>query len=84
MNEQGDYFIISIKPGSASTNVDTENPESLEHITINGNEGLCIVKYGEVEIMLADLENSIYIEVETSSGLSVETAKKIAENITIL
>lgn len=83
-NKQGDYFIISIKPGSANVNVDTENPESLEHITINGNEGLCIVKYGEVEIMLADLENSVYIEVGTSSGLSVETAKKIAENITIL
>lgn len=83
-NDQGDYFVISIKPGSASVNVDTENPESLEHITINGNEGLCVVKYGEVEIMLADLENYLYIEVGTSSGLSVETAKKIAENITIL
>lgn len=34
--------------------------------------------------MLTDLENSVYIEVETSSGLSVETAKKIAKNITIL
>ena len=64
--------------------VDTENPESLEHITINGNEGLCVVKYGEVEIMLADLENYLYIEVGTSSGLSIETAKKIAENILIL
>ena len=83
-NDQGDYFVISIKPGSASVNVDTENPESLEHITINGNEGLCVVKYGEVEIMLADLENYLYIEVGTSSGLSIETAKKIAENILIL
>ena len=83
-NDQGDYFVISIKPGSASVNVDTENPESLEHITINGNEGLCVVKYGEVEIMLADLENYHYIEVGTSSGLSIETAKKIAENILIL
>ncbi len=83
-NEQGDYFVISIIPGSASVNVDTENPESLEHITINGNEGLCVVKYGEASITLADLENYLYIGVDTSSGLSVETAKKIAENILII
>ena len=83
-NEQGDYFTVHITPGSASVNVDTENPESLEHITINGNEGLCVVKYGEVSITLADLENYLYIGVDTSSGLSVETAKKIAENIRIL
>lgn len=83
-NEQSEYFSISIIPGSASINVDTENPESLEYITINGNEGLCVVKYGEVSITLADLENYLYIEVDTSSGLSVDTAKKIAENILIL
>lgn len=83
-NEQSEFFFISISSGSGSVNIDTENPESLEHITINGNKGLCIVKYGEVEIFLADLENNLYIEVGTSSGLSVETAKKIAENITIL
>lgn len=83
-NEQGDYFTVYITPGSASVNVDTENPESLEQITINGNEGLCVVKYGEVSITLADLENYLYIGVYTSSGISVETAKKIAENILIL
>ena len=64
--------------------MDTENPESLEHITINGNEGLCIVKYQEVEIFLTDLENYLFIEVSTSGGFSIENAKKIAENISIL
>lgn len=83
-NEQSEFFFISIIPGSANVHVDTENPDSQEHITINGNEGLCIVKYQETEIMLADLENDLFIEVGTSSGLSVETAKKIAENISIL
>lgn len=83
-NKQGDYFIISIISGSANVNVDTENPESLEYITINGNEGICTVKYGEASITLADLENYLYIGVDTSSGITVETAKKIAENITIL
>ncbi len=83
-NELAEFVFIHIISGSAKVNVDTENPESLEYITINGNEGLCIVKYGEVEIMLADLENYLYIEVGTSSGLSVETAKRIAENILIL
>lgn len=83
-NEQGEYFEIVLTPGSANVRVDTENPESLEHVIINGNEGLCVVKYGEVSITLADLENNFYIGVYTSSGVSVETAKKIAENITIL
>lgn len=83
-NEQGDFFFIQIIPGYAKLKVDTEDPDSVENISINGNEGLCIVKYQEVEIMLADLENNLYIEVGTSSGLSVETAKKIAENILIL
>lgn len=83
-NEQGDFFFIQIIPGYAKVKVDTEDPDSLENISINGNEGLCIVKYQETEIMLADLENDLFIEVGTSSGISVETAKKIAENITIL
>lgn len=83
-NKQGEYFEISITSGDAKVNVDTENPESLEYITINGNEGICTVKYGEVSITLADLENYLYIGVYTSSGISVETAKKIAENIRIL
>lgn len=83
-NEQGDFFFIQIIPGYAKLKVDTEDPDSVENISINGNEGLCIVKYQEVEIMLADLENNLYIEVGTSSGLSVEDAKKIAENISIL
>ena len=83
-NEQGNSFSVSIISGSANVNVDTEDPESVEYITINGNEGLCVVKYGEVSITLADLENYLYIEVDTSSGVSVETAKKIAENILIL
>ena len=82
-NEEGEFFFIHIISGTANVNVDTENPESIEHISINGSKGLCIVKYGQVEIFLADLENNLYIEVGTSSGLSVETAKKIAENITI-
>lgn len=83
-NEQGDFFFIQIIPGYAKLKVDTEDPDSVENISINGNEGLCIVKYQEVEIVLADLENNLYIEVGTSSGLSVEDAKKIAENISIL
>ena len=83
-NEQGEYFLVSIVSGHGTMRVDTENPESLEHITVNGYEGLCTVKYGEVSITLADLENDLYIGVDASSGLSVDTTKKIAENILIL
>lgn len=83
-NEQGESFIITILSGQGTLQVDTENPDSFEYISINGNEGICTVKYGEVALTLVDLENNLFIGVDTSSGVSVETAKKIAENISIL
>ncbi len=84
-NDLGEFFYVAIQSGEGGVlRVDTENPDSIENISINGNEGLCIVKNGEIGVITADLENCLYIEVGASLALTVDTAKKISENILIL
>lgn len=82
-SSQSDFFIIRIIPGAASLSIDTEDADSIEYLSINGNEGLCVVKNQEFEIMLADLTKGLYYEVSGTLGVTVDTAKKIAENIYI-
>lgn len=77
------WIMIILESGDASANVDTENPDSMESVTINGNEGLCITKSDYVHIITADLENYLYIDVSTSADLTVDEVKKIVENISI-
>lgn len=36
---------------------------------------------GEIEIITADLTNQVYIELSGSEEISIDTAKKIVENI---
>ena len=84
-NDLGEFFYVAIQSGEGGVlRVDTENPDSIENISINGNEGLCIVKNDEIGVITADLENCLYIEVGASLALTVDTAKKISENILIL
>ena len=82
-NESGAEIIIIIEPGNSSINVDTEDPDHMESITINDNEGLCITKANYVHIITVDLENYLYIDVAASDSLSIDTVKKIVENISI-
>ena len=83
-NDLGEFFYVGIYSGKGGVlKVDTENPDSIENISINGNEGLCIVKNSEIGVITADLENCLYIEVGASLALTVDTAKKIVENISI-
>lgn len=82
-NDSDDFFYIFLHPGSGTLRIDTENVDSLENISINGNEGICVVKNGAIEIVITDLANYLLIEVSASIDASVDTAKKIAENIFI-
>ena len=77
------WISIILESGDASANVDTENPDSIESVTINGNEGLCITKSDYIHIITADLDNYLYIDVSTSPDLTVDEVKKIVENISI-
>ena len=79
--------MIHVFDGKVSLNVDTENAE-VEDVVINGNVGLCVIKRdsygGDIHIVTSDLTNNIYIDVLASIDLSVDTTKKIVENIFIL
>lgn len=82
-NESGYYFCVAIHSGTGNLLMDTENTDSLEKVCINGNEGLCVVKLGEIEIITADLKHQVYIEISASGELTVDTAKKILENFIV-
>lgn len=83
-NDQGEFFIVCILPGTGSINIDTENTDSTEWININGNNGICVQKNGEFEILMTDLENGLYYEIGGSMGVTLDAAYKIVENIVIL
>ena len=77
------WISIILESGDASANVDTENPDSIESVTINGNEGLCITKSDYIHNITVDLDNYLYIDVSTSPDLTVDEVKKIVENISV-
>ena len=83
-NNSDGWITVILEPGNASINVDTENPDSMESVIINGNEGLCITKSDYNHIITVDLTNYLYIDVSTSADLSIDEVKKIVENISIL
>ncbi len=56
----------------------------MEDVSINGNEGLCVVKNGYVHVVTTDLAHNLYIDVIASDGLSVTTVNRVVEHIRIL
>lgn len=61
-------------------NVDTENADSVEKISISGYEGLCIVKNGCVHVAWGDTDHVIFISIY-SRGLTKDTVIKLAEEM---
>lgn len=82
-NDAGEFVNITILDGHGSLNIDTENPEKIAEVSINGNPGLCVVKNGYIHVVVTDLTNNLYLEVITSVDLSEDTAEKILENICV-
>lgn len=64
--------------------IDTENAESIEHLSINGVDTMRVFKDGDINCVMMDTDNGIFIRVWTSPGISVETNEKIAQNIKFL
>ena len=56
----------------------------MEDVSINGNEGLCVVKDGYVHVVTTDLAHNLYIDVIASDGLTLTTVNRVVENIRIL
>lgn len=83
-NSSGVWFEIDKFDGNGILNIDTENADSIEDILINGNTGICVLKEDYIHIVFVDLNNDLYTAVVASQKISVDVAKKIAENILIL
>lgn len=83
-DETGRWIWIYLYDGAGSLHIDTEGAELVEDVTINGNEGLCVVKNGYVHIVTTDLTKLLYIDVIASDQISVSTVNRVVENINIL
>ena len=80
-NEQGQSFIIDRTDGYDSMNIDTENADKIEYISINGIDSMQVFKEDDINTIIMDTEHNIFVRVWTSAGISVAVNEKIAENI---
>lgn len=83
-NNAGLYFSIILSDENSVVQIDTENAESIEHLSINGVDTMRVFKDGDINCVMMDTDNGIFIRVWTSPGISVETNEKIAQNIKFL
>lgn len=81
---EGRWLWVYLYDGAGSLHIDTEGADYVEDVSINGNEGLCVVKNGYVHVVTTDLAHGLYIDVIASDGLSVTTVNRVVENIRIL
>lgn len=83
-NDTGLYFSITLSDENSAVQIDTENADSVEHLSINGIDTMRVTKDGDINCIMMDTENGVFITVWTSPGISVETNEKIAQNIKFL
>lgn len=77
----GQFFSISRADGYGTLNVDTEDADSVVNITVNGFNGIQVLKDGRVHSVLSDLEHGLFIQLRTSDGISTEMHQQILENV---
>ena len=65
---------------SLVNNVDTENADYVEPVSIHGYEGFIIEKGNNIQIVWADVEKEIFIDL-ICTGIARETAISIALNM---
>lgn len=78
---QARWLWVYLYDGTGSLHIDTADAEVAEDVSINGNEGLCVVKNGYVHFVMTDLTHLLYIDVIASDTLSVDEVRKVVENI---
>lgn len=83
-NDSGLSFTISLSSKDSIHQVDTENADNIEYVSINGVETMRISKNGYINSVMMDVDRGVFIRVWTSAGISVDTNQKIAENIKYL
>ena len=80
-NEQGQLLVINRADGNANVQIDTENADKIEYLSINGIDSMRVFKENDINTIMMDAEHNIFIGVWTSAGIPPETNQKIAENI---
>lgn len=83
-DEDGLYFSITLSGEDSIVQIDTENADRVERLSINGIDTMRVTKDGDINCVIMDTENGVFIRIWTSPGISVEMNEKIAENIKIL
>ncbi|MCI9577382.1 MAG: DUF4367 domain-containing protein [Oscillibacter sp.] len=83
-DREGRWLWVYLYDGAGSLHIDTEGADYVEDVSINGNEGLCVVKDGYVHVVTTDLAHNLYIDVIASDGLTLTTVNRVVENIRIL
>jgi len=81
--ENGEGAIISIDIGGSLTsvhNVDTEDADSVEQLTIHGYEGLLIEKRNKVHIVWGDTDQGKFVDV-ICINVDKDTAIEIAKSL---
>lgn len=80
-NDQGDSFTISLADGHGKINIDTENADKVEELTINGLATMRVTKDGCINTVMIDTEHGVIIRAWTSAGIPLDVNQKLAENL---
>ncbi|WP_295584079.1 DUF4367 domain-containing protein [uncultured Oscillibacter sp.] len=80
-NPDGTYFIIDRSSGSGNMDIDTEDADQIDHLTINGMDTLRVFKKGIIHTVMMDTEHNLIYRVWTSAGIPLEVNQKIAESM---
>ena len=83
-NDAGLYFSVTLSGENSAIQIDTENADSIEYLSINGVDTMRVFKDGDINCAMMDTANGVFITVWTSPGISIETNEKIAQNIKFL
>lgn len=75
---------ISVYDGDGSLKIGTEGADQVDEISVNGNEGLCVLQGETVHIVFTDLAHNLYVDLLASGGLSRSTVNKVAEHIAVI
>ena len=80
-NQQGESFTISLADGRGKINIDTENADKIENLTINGLDAMRVTKDGCINTVMIDTAHGVIIRAWTSAGIPLDINQKLAENI---
>lgn len=83
-NDSGLSFSISLSEEYSAIQIDTEDADSIEYLSINGIDSMRITEGGDINCVMMDRYKGVFISVWTSPGISAEMNEKIAENIKYL